>query len=220
MKPEAVIFDLDGVVTDTAHLHFCAWQHIAREIGIEIDEAFNHTLKGISRMASLKRILRSAGRDHEFTSQQCERLAAHKNAIYVDSLRQLNAQAILPGIHTLLLELRHRNIPVGLASVSHNAPFILNKLGISDLFTFCADATRITHSKPDPEVFQAACRGLGVRAQHCIGIEDAQAGIDAINACGMLSIGIGADLKNAGLQLASTDQLTWPCLSAFWQQAK
>ncbi|POP44365.1 beta-phosphoglucomutase [Superficieibacter electus] len=220
MKLEAVIFDLDGVITDTAHLHFQAWRQVACEIGIEIDETFNNTLKGISRGESLRRILHFGGCEAAFTQPQRDALASRKNGIYVDSLSQLTAQSILPGIHELLLELRERQIPTGLASVSLNAPTILNMLGIAELFTFCADAGRITHSKPDPEIFLAACDGLGVSAQRCIGIEDAQAGIDAINACGMHSIGIGAGLQHAGLRLTSTDQLTWPCLSAFWQHAQ
>lgn len=220
MNPEAVIFDLDGVITDTAHLHFHAWRQVASEIGIEIDEAFNNTLKGISRGESLRRILHFGGREADFSQAQRDELATRKNSIYVESLNQLTAQSILPGIHDLLLELKQRGIPTGLASVSLNAPTILNMLGITDLFTFCADAGKIARSKPDPEIFLAACHGLGVCAQQCIGIEDAQAGIDAINACGMRSIGIGADLQHAGLRLLSTDQLTWPCLSAFWQRAK
>jgi len=149
MNPEAVIFDLDGVITDTAHLHFHAWRQVASEIGIEIDEAFNNTLKGISRGESLRRILHFGGREADFSQAQRDELATRKNSIYVESLNQLTAQSILPGIHDLLLELKQRGIPTGLASVSLNAPTILKMLGITELFTFCADAGKIARSKPD-----------------------------------------------------------------------
>ena len=213
---KAVIFDLDGVITDTAHLHFLAWRTIASEIGITIDEAFNDELKGISRMESLQRILHHAGVQELYGPEACRQLAAAKNRLYVDSLASITRNALLPGICEVLAEIRAANVKIGLASVSLNAPTILQALGIENAFDFCADASLITHSKPDPEIFLAACDGLGIRPDRAIGIEDAQAGVEAINAAGMVSVGIGGDLKNAGLQLASTRELTWQCLSNFW----
>ena len=220
MKPQAIIFDLDGVITDTAHLHFLAWKQIADEIGIVIDGAFNDSLKGISRGESLQRILRFGGKEGAFSADDCAQLAARKNALYVHSLRELTAQSVLPGIRELLCTLREQQVLVGLASVSLNAPAILCALNLTDFFDFCADASQITRSKPDPEIFLAACKGLGVRPEACIGIEDAQAGIDAINASGMLSVGVGEALAGADLHLPVTEFLTWPCLSAFWQNEK
>lgn len=220
MKPQAIIFDLDGVITDTAHLHFLAWKQIADETGIVIDEAFNERLKGISRNESLCRILQHGGKEGVFTDAECLQLAARKNALYVHALRQLTTDSVLPGIRALLTSLHELQIPVGLASVSLNAPAILQALEIADFFDFCADAAHISRSKPDPEIFLAACNGLGGRPDACIGIEDAQAGIDAINACGMHSVGIGPGLTGAELHLPSTEFLTWPCLSAFWLNAK
>ncbi|MEG1113170.1 MAG: beta-phosphoglucomutase [Hafnia sp.] len=219
-NPQAIIFDLDGVITDTAHLHFLAWQQIAHDVGIMMDEAFNDTLKGISRGESLQRILRHGGKAGEFSTEACAQLAARKNRLYVESLQQLTSRSVLPGIRELLATLRDMQIPVGLASVSLNAPAILQALDISHYFDFCADAALISRSKPDPEIFLAACSGLGVDPKQCIGIEDAQAGIDAINACGMLSVGIGAGLNGADLLLSSTELLTWPCISAFWHNDK
>lgn len=130
---------------------------------------------------------------------------------------ELTVNAVLPGIRSLLADLRAQQISVGLASVSLNAPTILAALELREFFTFCADASQLKNSKPDPEIFLAACAGLGVPPQACIGIEDAQAGIDAINASGMRSVGIGAGLTGAQLLLPSTESLTWPRLSAFWQ---
>lgn len=220
MKPQAIVFDLDGVITDTAHLHFLAWRKIANELGIAIDDVFNDSLKGISRGESLLRILRHGGKEGVFTQTERDRIAARKNAWYVDSLRTLTPQAVLPGIRELLSTLRSEQIKTGLASVSLNAPAILQALQLTPYFDFCADATRIQRSKPDPEIFLAACNGLHVSAQACIGVEDAQAGIDAINACGMRSVGIGSSLTGADLLLPTTEFLTWPRLSAFWQLDK
>ena len=108
----------------------------------------------------------------------------------------------------MLADIRAANVKIGLASVSLNAPGILQALGIHRAFDFCADASRIARSKPDPEIFLAACAGLNVRPEEAIGIEDAASGVEAINAAGMLSVGIGAGLNHAGLQLQSTRELT------------
>lgn len=216
MMLKAVVFDLDGVITDTAHLHFLAWRTVAQEIGISIDETFNEALKGISRMDSLQRILRYGGKEGAFNEQQRLALAAKKNALYVRSLASLTQDSLLPGIREVLAGIRAANVKTGLASVSLNAPGILQALGIDHAFDFCADASRIARSKPDPEIFLAACAGLNVSPREAIGIEDAAAGIQAINAAGMLSVGIGPGLDEGGIQLHSTRELTWKCLTDFW----
>ena len=122
----------------------------------------------------------------------------------------------LERIREVLADIRAAKVKIGLASVSLNAPGILHALGIHQAFDFCADASRIRRSKPDPEIFLAACAGLNVRPDAAIGIEDAPAGVEAINAAGMLSVGVGAGLNHAGLQLHSTRELTWKCLTEFW----
>ncbi|HDS9359146.1 TPA: beta-phosphoglucomutase [Enterobacter chengduensis] len=216
MMLKAVIFDLDGVITDTAHLHFLAWRSVAEEIGISIDEAFNDELKGISRMESLQRILRHGGKEGKFSDKQCLALAGKKNTRYVQSLASLSETSMLPGIRELLVEIRAAKVKTGLASVSLNAPGILHALGIATAFDYCADASQIICSKPDPEIFLTACEGLHVRPQEAIGIEDAAAGVEAINAAGMLSVGIGLGLDRAALQLRATHELTWNRLTDFW----
>ncbi|MDU2454375.1 MAG: beta-phosphoglucomutase [Enterobacter hormaechei] len=216
MTLNAVVFDLDGVITDTAHLHFLAWRAVAEEIGITFDEVFNEQLKGISRMDSLQRILKHGGKEGMFSDEQRLALATTKNALYVQSLASLTQDSLLPGIRDVLADIRAAKVKIGLASVSLNAPGILHALGIHQAFDFCADASRISRSKPDPEIFLAACKGLNVRAEEAIGIEDAAAEVDAINAAGMLSVGIGPGLNHAGLQLHSTQELTWERLTAFW----
>ena len=218
MTLKAVIFDLDGVIADTAHLHFVAWRETAQSLGITIDETFNEQLKGISRMASLQRILEHGGRGADFTAQEREEIAGRKNARYVSLLASLNQDAILPGVASLLTTLRQRGILIGLASVSLNAPAILNALGISSFFDYCADAASVKQLKPAPDIFLAACQGLGVTPRQAIGVEDAQAGIDAINASGMISVGIGKGLQGADLLLATTQELNWQQLTACWTQ--
>lgn len=136
MKPQAIIFDLDGVITDTAHLHFMAWKQIADEMGIVIDEAFNDGLKGISRMASLQRILRHGGKEGTLSESECLYWASRKNAIYVNSLRQLTPHSVLPGIRELLNTLTGLQIPTALASVSLNAPAIFRRLILRTFLIF------------------------------------------------------------------------------------
>lgn len=167
-------------------------------------------------MDSLQRILKHGGKEGMFSDEQRLALATKKNALYVQSLASLTQDSLLPGIRDVLADIRAAKVKIGLASVSLNAPGILHALGIHQAFDFCADASRICRSKPDPEIFLAACKGLNVRPEEAIGIEDAAAGVDAINAAGMLSVGIGPGLNHAGLQLHSTQELTWERLTAFW----
>lgn len=136
------------------------------------------------------------------------RLIYRKNLLYVHSLRELTASAVLPGIRSLLAGLRARQIPVGLASASLNASTILAALELREFLTFCVGVSQLKNSKPDPEIFLAACAGLGVPPQAYIGIEDAQTGIGAISASGIRSVGIGTDLARAQLLLSSADPLT------------
>ena len=136
MALKAVVFDLDGVITDTAHLHFLAWRAVAEEIGITFDEVFNEQLKGISRMDSLLRILKHGGKEGMFSDEQCLELATKKNARYVQSLASLTQDSLLPGIQDVLADIRAAKVKIGLASVSLNAPGILHALGIHQALIF------------------------------------------------------------------------------------
>ncbi|WP_394853995.1 MULTISPECIES: beta-phosphoglucomutase [Yersiniaceae] len=215
--PQAVVFDLDGVITDTAEFHFLAWQQLAQKLGISIDRAFNEQLKGVNRADSLTRILQRGGQADAYTPAQRQQFMTEKNDLYRELLATLSPADILPGILPLLADLRAAGCRIGLASVSENAPQVLASLGLCDWFHFCADARALTHSKPHPEIFLTACRGLGVAPDQAIGIEDAQAGITAINASGMYSVGIGASLTGADYRLNHTGELAWPDLLAHWQ---
>jgi beta-phosphoglucomutase len=184
-----VVFDLDGVITDTAHFHFLAWQRLAQQLGLPFDEAFNETLKGIDRMGSIERILARGAT--QYTPQQKLALARQKNEQYVELISAMDASQLLPGALPLLRELRDKGIRTALASASRNAPLVLDRLGIAGLFDHVVDVATIQRPKPDPEVFATAAARLGLAPSSCIGIEDAVAGIASIRGAGMYAVGVG-----------------------------
>ncbi|EAE2314054.1 beta-phosphoglucomutase [Listeria monocytogenes] len=204
---KGVVFDLDGVITDTAHYHYLAWKKTAESIGIEFDEAFNENLKGVSRIDSLLLILKKDGRENDFTEEQIEALAADKNDFYVSLLKEITPADVLPGIKELIVDLKKQNLKCAIASVSKNARTVLNALEMEQEFDYIVDAAKITKSKPDPEIFVEACRGLGLETSEVVGIEDAQAGIEAINAAGIVSVGVGSGLREADMTVKSTGLL-------------
>ncbi|HBK0038000.1 TPA: beta-phosphoglucomutase [Listeria monocytogenes] len=204
---KGVVFDLDGVITDTAHYHYLAWKKTAESIGIEFDEAFNENLKGVSRIDSLLLILKKDGRENDFTEEQIEALAADKNDFYVSLLKEITPADVLPGIKELIVDLKKQNLKCVIASVSKNARTVLSALEMEQEFDYIVDAAKITKSKPDPEIFVEACRGLGLETSEVVGIEDAQAGIEAINAAGIVSVGVGSGLRDADMTVKSTGLL-------------
>ncbi len=204
---KGVVFDLDGVITDTAHYHYLAWKKTAESIGIEFDEAFNENLKGVSRIDSLLLILKKDGRENDFTEEQIEALAADKNDFYVSLLKEITPADVLPGIKELIVDLKKQNLKCAIASVSKNARTVLSALETEQEFDYIVDAAKITKSKPDPEIFVEACRGLGLETSEVVGIEDAQAGIEAINAAGIVSVGVGSGLRDADMTVKSTGLL-------------
>ena len=191
----AVIFDLDGVLTDTAVAHFRAWKKLADELGIPFDAAANEALKGVDRMGSLDLILRRGG----LVLMEAERqaLATRKNASYQAEIANFTPEELFPSAAAVLDAVRAAGLKTGLASSSQNAPFLIRRLGISDKFDAIADAARIRRSKPDPEIFLNVAAQLGVAPQACLGVEDAAAGIAAIKSAGMAALAVGADLPGA-----------------------
>lgn len=204
---KGVVFDLDGVITDTAHYHYLAWKKTAESIRIEFDEAFNENLKGVSRIDSLLLILKKDGRENDFTQEQIEALAADKNEFYVSLLEEITPADVLPGIKELIVALKKQNLKCAIASVSKNARTVLSALEMEQEFDYIVDAAKITKSKPDPEIFVEACRGLGLEPSEVVGIEDAQAGIEAINAAGIISVGVGSGLRDADMTVKNTGLL-------------
>lgn len=208
-KIKGIIFDLDGVITDTAEFHYLAWKKLADKLDIEIDRDFNETLKGVSRTDSLERILAYGGRSDDFDAQEKVEMAEWKNEVYKEMIEAITPSNILPGIESFLKELKEAGIRTAIASASKNAEVILRSLGIRDQFDYVVDAAKITKSKPDPEVFLKALELLELSADVCIGVEDAASGVDAIKDAKMRAVGIGDAeiLGRADLVLASTASL-------------
>lgn len=204
------IFDLDGVITDTAKFHYQAWKALADSLGIPIDETFNETLKGISRMDSLDRILAHGHRENAFTPAEKEALAQQKNDHYVQLLEHLTTEDVLPGVVPLLQQAQARHIPCAVASASKNAPLILEKLGVRAYFATIVDPDSLSKGKPDPEIFLAAADSIGVLPQNAIGFEDAQSGIDGLKAAGIYAVGMSANqpLLGADMQVSEMTELS------------
>jgi len=186
---KAVIFDLDGVITDTAHYHYLAWKRLAETQGVHFDHAFNENLKGIDRMGSLDLILASAAK--QYTPEEKLALADEKNLHYQELIATMSASDLLPGAVAALDTVRAAGMKIGLASVSKNAFTVLERLGITDKFDYVVDAALIARGKPDPEIFLKAAHELGVAPADCLGVEDAVAGVAAIKSAGMFALGIG-----------------------------
>lgn len=205
---QAVIFDLDGVITDSAEYHYLAWQALADELGIPFSREKNERLKGVSRMESLELVLEGSGLALLPEAEKF-RLAEKKNDHYKEMIGRITPADLLPGIPELLDSLRERGISAGLASASLNAPLILERLGAAHWFQAVADPAELRKGKPDPEIFLKAAELLGAAPGNCIGVEDAAAGVAAIKAAGMKAVGIGnaAQLGAADLLLPSTSAL-------------
>ena len=187
---KAVIFDLDGVITDTAHYHYLAWKRTADSIGAPFDEAFNEQLKGVDRMGSLRLILARAPRS--FSEEEQLALADAKNRHYQELIATMTPRDLLPGALAALEAVRAAGLRIGLASVSKNAFTVLDRLGIRDRFDDVVDADTIRNSKPHPEIFLTAAEHLGVAPADCLGVEDAAAGVAAIKDAGMVAVGVGS----------------------------
>jgi beta-phosphoglucomutase len=186
---KAVIFDLDGVITDTARFHYLAWKLLADSVGAPFDEAFNEHLKGVDRMGSLELILARAPRT--FTAQEKLQLADAKNRHYQELVATMTPDDLLPGALRALEEVRAAGLKIGLASVSKNAFTVLDRLGIRGRFDDVVDAATIANSKPHPEIFLTAASHLGVAPADCLGVEDAAAGVASIKDAGMIAVGVG-----------------------------
>jgi len=213
----AVIFDLDGVLTDTAEHHFQAWQRLAAEESLPFDRELNERLKGVSRMESLEIILEHAGHAAELRDKV--RLADRKNAYFRELIDAITPGDVLPGMRESLVDLRAHGIGVAAASMSHNVWSVLGRLGIEELVDAIVDPAALVKGKPDPEIFLKAAEALGARFEDCIGVEDARAGVAAIRAAGMVAIGVGAGLTEADWTVTDTTELTFASLGAAFERA-
>ncbi|QQR90917.1 MAG: beta-phosphoglucomutase [Myxococcales bacterium] len=189
MSIKAFIFDLDGVITDTAVYHFMAWKKLADELGIAFDEKDNERLKGVSRIRSLEIILEKS--DKQYSAAEIDTLADIKNEDYKALIRTITPKDILPGVKQAFAWLKSHEIKIGLASASKNAAVVVEALGMTKDFDYIADAAKIKNSKPAPDVFLDVATALKFSPGQCVGIEDAAAGIEAIKTAGMFAVGIG-----------------------------
>ena len=189
MNKKAFIFDLDGVIVDTAKYHFLAWQKIASELGIEFTPEHNEQLKGVSRVRSLDIILELG--KIEATQEEKNRWLVQKNEDYLSYLVNMNFSEILPGVIPILQFLKEHEQGIALGSASKNARPILEKTGIISYFDAIVDGNDVANAKPDPEVFVQAARLLNISNENAIVFEDSVAGIQAANIAKMTSVGIG-----------------------------
>lgn len=189
-KIKAVIFDLDGVIVDTAIFHYQAWKRLAQKFGFFFSLEQNERLKGISRMESLE-ILLELGRIDITSEDEKNRLATQKNDWYRENILKMTPKEILPGVENFLKELKEANYKIAIGSSSKNAGTILERIGYDNYFDAVVDGTKITNSKPDPEVFLKAAKELGVKPEKCVVFEDAHAGIEAAKRANMKAIGVG-----------------------------
>lgn len=188
---KAFLFDLDGVLVDTAHYHFLAWKEVCDALGIEFNEHDNEKLKGIDRRNSL-RILLKLG-DIELDPEEFEKWLVKKNDIYTEMINELGPKDLFNGVLPLFKELKSNNIKIGLGSASKNATMILDKLEISDYFDAIVDGNMTTLGKPDPQVFLLNADKLGVDVENCTVLEDSEAGVNAAITANMKVVGIGSD---------------------------
>lgn len=206
---KACIFDLDGVLVDTAHYHFLAWKRLAKEFDYELTEEINEQLKGVSRMKSLEIVMKHANVSLE--QQQAQALADRKNGWFTDYVHKMKSEELYPGVKELFSTLRKDHIRIALASSSKNAKTIIEILDIQHEFEAVVDGNMITHSKPDPEIFLLAAKKLSLNPADCVVFEDAEAGVEAALAAGMKCVGVGspAQLKKANLVVKSIENFNY-----------
>ena len=189
MKLKGVIFDLDGVICFTDRFHYLAWKQAVEPLGVPFDERINDRLRGVSREQSLEIILEKY--DGQLSQEEKAALCEKKNNIYKELLKNLSPQDVSEDVTTTLHELKHRGLKIAIGSSSKNTRFILQQLKLLELFDAVSDGNGLTKSKPDPEVFLKAAEMLQLPPANCLVVEDAESGIDAGNAGGFTTVGIG-----------------------------
>ncbi len=189
-KIKAIIFDLDGVIVDTAVFHYKAWKKLANKMSFDLTEEQNEQLKGISRMESLD-ILLEIGRKDSISDDEKQRLANNKNEWYRENILKMTPKDILPGVKQFLEELKQAHYKIAIGSSSKNAGTILKRIGMNNFFDAVVDGTKINKSKPNPEVFLKGAQELNIPPGQCVVFEDAESGIEAAKNAGMKTIGVG-----------------------------
>jgi len=211
----ACIFDLDGVVVDTAKYHYLAWKRLAAELGFDFEEHHNERLKGVSRMTSLEILLEVGGMTNSFSPNEKERMATKKNEWYLEYIRKMTPSEILPGAKEFIEDLKLNGIRVALGSASKNAPLILERINMLGNFDVIVDGNRVSKAKPDPEIFLLGASEMGVSPKNCIVFEDAEAGVEAALNAGMRCVGIGSpeNLSKANVVVPNLKGFTYTYLA-------
>ncbi len=186
---KACLFDLDGVLVDTAIYHFQAWKNLGKKFNYELTTEQNEQLKGVSRVESLNKILDWA--NYSATQEEKSNWLIEKNEEYLRLISNMNRSEILPGVEEFLNQIKNQGFKIALGSASKNAEIILDKTGLMPWFDLIIDGNKVSKSKPDPEVFLKGAEGLAMKPSECIVFEDAQAGVEAAKAGNMKAIGIG-----------------------------
>ena len=194
MQLEAFIFDLDGVLTDTAKFHFQAWKRLADEMEAEFNWEINHQLRGVSRRQSMEIIFK----DRDLSEEEIQAGMARKNSYYQALIMRMSPSDVLPGALELLQALREQGIKIGLGSASKNARTVLNAIGLTPLMDVIGDGYSVERSKPEPDLFLFVAHELGAKPENCVVFEDAEAGIEAANHAGMYAVGIGSTERLQG----------------------
>jgi kojibiose phosphorylase len=204
---QGVIFDLDGVLTDTSEFHYQAWQRLADEEGLVFDRHANEALRGVSRQDSLRRLLNG----RSVTDEQFQAMMERKNRYYLEFIKGITPDHLLPGVSDLLAELRSEGIKIALGSASKNAVEVIERLGIASAIDAIADGNSVVHSKPAPDVFLHAAKLLGLEPTACVVVEDAESGIEAALRAGMWAIGLGPESRvgSAHLVLPNLAEAHW-----------
>jgi beta-phosphoglucomutase len=212
---KACIFDLDGVIVDTAKYHYLAWKRLADELGIEFTKRDNERLKGVSRMQSLDIILEIGHKD--FDPETKLRLAEQKNKWYVEYIKNMDRSEILPGVLEFLEALKNSGMKTALGSASKNTSIIISSLGIARFFDAIIDGNKVTKAKPDPEVFLKAAEALSTMPDACLVFEDAISGVKAAKNAGMHCIGVGSPdiLKDADKVISGFKNMTLDIVKDF-----
>ncbi|MFT4536082.1 MAG: beta-phosphoglucomutase [Saprospiraceae bacterium] len=207
-KIKGYIFDLDGVIVDTAKYHYASWRRLANKLGFDITEEQNENLKGVSRKESLEYILSIGG--VSIPEKEMIKLTELKNSWYVESISGMDDSELLPGALNLLKDIKAKNLGLALGSASKNSVRILKSTGIYHMFDAIIDGTKTTESKPHPQVFLMGAEALKLKPQDCVVFEDSINGVKAANTGGFISIGVGSAeiLNHAHFVLPDLDKCT------------
>ena len=212
---KACIFDLDGVIVDTAYYHYKAWKRLANELGFDLTSQQNERLKGVSRMESLNILLEIGSL--VVSDVEKEKLAHQKNIWFNDFIERMLPEEIFPGVKQLIEKLKFKGIKVALASSSKNAHTVIRRLQIEKMFEVVVDGTMIIHTKPDPEIFLRTAQLIEILPQNCLVFEDAEAGVEAALAAGMKCVGVGSfqQLGKANMVIDKTGDFRTEMLIGF-----